>query len=311
MLSTALIVVNYRTPEQTCACVETVQRTAGDLVNEVVIVDNASGDGSPERIRGRCPYARVLERADNGGFARGVNAGVDATSADLVLVLNPDTEVQAGAVAALAARLEEEDDLGVTGPLLLHADGSPRQEAYRAWPSLWSLFVSLCLPVGHILIRTSVHPEVLTPRRTRARPKVARVCGSALAIRRRAWNSVGPMDEGYFMYFEEVEWQMRLAEAGWRIALTPEARVAHLVQGGDGLETAPLPYLRSAFRFFEGRGHSRAAIRRIVLTAASLSIVTLRVAGVLPPLREKSRRMIGGYRALIGVARAEYGSERA
>jgi GT2 family glycosyltransferase len=159
--------------------------------------------------------------------------------------------------------------------------------------------------VGHALIRTPWHPEVLTPAQIAADAPVARVCGSALFVRRGAWNAVGEMDEGYFMYFEEVEWQRRVAQAGWGIALTKEARVVHLVQGGEGLETAPLAYLRSAFRYHRQRGRSSAAIGRVALAGIALSLGVLAAAGVWPPLAEKAARMRGGYRRLAAVARDE------
>jgi GT2 family glycosyltransferase len=152
---------------------------------------------------------------------------------------------------------------------------------------------------------TPLHPEVLTTAQIEQRHPVARVCGSALAIRRQAWLDAGPMDEGYFMYFEEVDWQQRVVAAGWRVDLTYDARVVHLVQGGEGLETVPLPYLRSAFRFLETRGRSAWAIRATVLAAVALSRLTLWAAGLAPGLGEKSRRMRAGYARLAAAARTD------
>jgi N-acetylglucosaminyl-diphospho-decaprenol L-rhamnosyltransferase len=301
----ALVIVNYRSAPDTLACIESVRRTAGDLVGEIVVVDNASGDGSVEALQRGCPQATVVASSVNGGFAAGVNMGVAQVSGDPILVLNPDCQVRDDAVAALVRRLKADPGLGVTGPLLLDGEGTPRMDAYKAWPSLWSLFVSLCLPVGHALMGTPLHPEVLTAAQIEQRHPIARVCGSALAIRRQAWLDAGPMDEGYFMYFEEVDWQQRVVAAGWRIDLTHDARVVHLIQGGEGLETVPLPYLRSAFRFLEARGRSARAIQATVLAAVALSRLTLQAAGLAPGLGEKSRRMRAGYARLAAAARTE------
>ena len=305
MSSASLVIVNYRSAQDTCACIGSVLDTAAERIEEVVVVDNASGDGSPEAILREYPQVKLIRSADNRGFAAGVNQGVERATGDRLLVLNPDSEVQPGAVQALLDRLERDPALGVTGPMLLDGESRPRLDAYKAWPSLWSLAVALCLPLGHAIIGTRLHPELLTSEQIGRGAPVTRLCGSALAFRRQAWNDAGGMDEGYFMYFEEVEWQRRVAESGWSIAMTPEARVVHLIQGGGGLETVPHAYLRSAFRYHRGRGHSPALIAVVVRAAIAVSLLTLAVCAFVPGLREKSRRMGRGFRGLDALARAE------
>jgi N-acetylglucosaminyl-diphospho-decaprenol L-rhamnosyltransferase len=311
MSDVSVVIVNYRGAEQTLACVESVQRTAPGLVREVVIVDNDSGDGSVEFLRERLPDATVIANDRNAGFAAGVNLAVRHTSAPVIALLNPDTVVTDGALVSLVDRLEADAGLAATGPILTDADGSERLESYKALPSLWTFFVSACLPLGIPLVGTRRHPELNTPAAQRAGAPVARLCGSVMVIRRRAWDEVGPMDEGYFLYFEDVEWQARAADAGWRFAQVPQARVSHLVQHGEGRETWPTPYLESAFRYFEGRGRRRPAVCAVFVVAAAISLAALAVQGLLPARRAKARRMAAGYRELIGVAlRATRGGPR-
>jgi GT2 family glycosyltransferase len=299
----AVVIVNYRTPEDVSASIASIERTGADIVAEIVVVDNASGDGSAALLRERHPAIRVLEQEENRGFAAGVNAGFRASSAPHVLVLNPDTEVLPGALAALRDHLRANPRVGVAGPVLLEPDGAVRLDSYKGLPSLWSLFCGAFFPLGGVLLGTRFHPELRARRDSDRGGPVPRVCGSAMAIRRETFDEAGPMDEGYFLYFEEVDWQRRAAERGWGIEIVPESRVVHAIQGGQVNETWPPAYVDSAFRYLSARGHPRARIARVLLAGFALSRLTLRIAAVIPSLRTKARRMDAGYAALADQVR--------
>jgi GT2 family glycosyltransferase len=299
----AVVIVNYRTPDDVSASVASIERTAADVVAEIVVVDNASGDGSAQLLRERHPAIRVLEQGENRGFAAGVNAGFRASSASHVLVLNPDTEVRPGALAALLDHLRANPRVGVAAPLLLETHGAVRLDSYKGLPSLWSLFCGAFFPLGGVLLGTRFHPELRARGDSDRGGPVARVCGSAMAIRREAFDQAGPMDEGYFLYFEEVDWQRRAAERGWGIEIVPESRVVHAIQGGQVNETWPPAYVDSAFRYLGARGHPRTRIARVLLAGFALSRLTLRIAAVIPSLRTKARRMDAGYAALADQVR--------
>jgi N-acetylglucosaminyl-diphospho-decaprenol L-rhamnosyltransferase len=294
----AVVIVNYRTPDDVSASVASIERTAADVVAEIVVVDNASGDGSARLLSERHPGIRVLAQERNRGFAGGVNAGFAATSAPYVLVLNPDTVVRPGALAALRDHLRENPPAGVAGPVLLDADGAVRLDSYKALPSLWSLFCGAFFPLGRALLGTRFHPELRARRDSEKGGRVARVCGSAMAIRREAYDEAGPLDDGYFLYFEEVDWQRRAAARGWEIEVVPAARVVHEIQGGQVRETWPLPYVDSAMRYLRGLGHGPARVARVLLAGFMLSRLTLRAAALVPALRPKAMRMDAGYAEL-------------
>jgi N-acetylglucosaminyl-diphospho-decaprenol L-rhamnosyltransferase len=300
----AVVIVNYRTADDVSASVASIERTAADVVAEIVVVDNASGDGSAGVLRERHPGIRVLEQSRNRGFAAGVNAGFRATSTPHVLVLNPDTEVRPRALAALRDHLQANPDVGVVGPVLLETDGAVRLDSYKQLPSLWSLFCGAFFPLGRVLMGTRFHPELRARRDSDRGGPVPRICGSAMAIRRAAFDEAGPMDEGYFLYFEEIEWQRRAADHGWGIEVVPESRVVHAIQGGEVKETWPLPYVDSAFRYMRGRGLGLARIARVLLVGFALSRLTLRAAAAIPPLRAKAARMDAGYAELETRVRA-------
>ncbi|MTD46214.1 glycosyltransferase [Conexibacter sp. W3-3-2] len=238
----AIAIVNYRTPDLVGDCLDAL----GDLAAyaEVVVVDNASGDGSPDIIERRHPAARVVRRSDNGGFAAGVNAAFAATSAPVVVLLNPDTLPAPAAIAALADHLDVHPGCGVAAPMLEHRDGSPQPSAYRRFPGTAIMALELCAPLGFVVERVAGdrHPyrAAAAAGDHRAVP-VAHVIGAVLAIRRSAYEAAGPFDEGFFLYLEETEWQRRVGRAGFTVEILPATRVVHLVRGGDGAELAPSP----------------------------------------------------------------------
>jgi GT2 family glycosyltransferase len=298
----AVVFVNYRTPDDVSASIASVERTGGDVVAEVVVVDNASGDGSAALLRERHPGVQVVEEQENRGFAAGVNAGFAASSAPYVLVLNPDTEVRAGALAELRDHLRDAPAAGVAGPVLLDRGGDVRLDSYKALPGLWSVFVGAFFPLGQALVGTRLHPELRARRDSAKGGPVPRVCGSAMAIKREAYDETGPLDERYFLYFEEVDWQRRAAGRGWQIDVVPEARVLHAIQGGHVRETWPVSYVDSAFRYLSAT-HPPQRVAAVLLAGFALSRATLRVAALVPPLRAKARRMDAGYAELFSHVR--------
>jgi N-acetylglucosaminyl-diphospho-decaprenol L-rhamnosyltransferase len=294
----AVVIVNYRTPDDVSASIASVERTGGAVVAEIVVVDNASGDGSAALLRERHPGSLVIEEPRNRGFAAGVNVGFRATTAPYVLALNPDTEVRPGALSALRNHLHKHPEVGVAGPVLLDLDGSVRLDSYKGLPSLWSIFCGAFFPLGRVLMGTRFHPELRARRDSARGGPVARVCGSTMAIRRAAFDEVGPLDESYFLYFEDVEWQRRAAAQGWGIEVVADARVVHAIQGAHVRETWPLPYVDSAFRYLVGLGHAPRRIAAVLLTGFALSRMALRAAAAVPALRDKAKRMDAGYAKL-------------
>jgi GT2 family glycosyltransferase len=246
----AVVVVNYRTPELTSRCLSSVR------ADEVVVVDNASGDGSVDYLRERHPEATIVARDGNDGFAAGVNAGFAATRADTVVLLNPDTEPRPDALARLAGHLDANPGCGVAAPRLLYGDGTPQPSAYKRPPNLAILTMELCLPVGWLAEKLRLDPYRVAPSAWRTGARVAHAIGAALAIRRSAYEAAGPLDEGFFLYLEETEWQERVRRAGYTIELVPEAEVVHLVRGGGDESLAPSPhFLTSMRRYLALRGH--------------------------------------------------------
>jgi len=199
---------------------------------EVIVVDSASVDGTPEMIRERYPQVHLIASDENLGFAKGNNRGIAEAHGEYLLLLNADTVVRGDALAVLVSTLQEHPDAGMVGPRLLNADGTT-QSSRRRIPTLPVLFLE------------STWLQGLAPRRQLARFYVEDVAddkvqlvdwltGAAMLIRREVLDDVGGLDEGFFMYSEELDWCHRIGDAGWKIIYTPAAQIVHY--GGKSSE---------------------------------------------------------------------------
>ncbi|OWK34159.1 glycosyltransferase family 2 protein [Fimbriiglobus ruber] len=264
------VILNYRTPVMTADCLDTLaalpETTAGRM--RAVVVDNASGDGSPERLEshvrehGHGTWASVMPRAVNDGFAAGNNAAIrvgltDLTPPDAVWLLNPDTLVRANALAPLVGCLTANPNVGIVGSRLENRDGGPQRSAFH-FPSVLGEFERAARtgPVTRLLARQVVAPPVPSgPTRTEW------VSGASMLVRREVFDTVGLLDDGYFLYFEETDFCRRATRAGWDCRYEPASRVVHLVGQSTGLdERTHLPkrvpgyWFAARKRYFES-GH--------------------------------------------------------
>ena len=202
----AVVIVNFRTKELTADAVRSV--VDDPLVSEVVVVDNGSGDGSADHLRAALPAVRVVESATNLGFGRGVNLGVEATSAPFLFLLNSDAAARPGALATLRRRLDD-PTVGVVAPAVYRADGHTLQgDAHGR------------LPAPRALLRTTGGgPADLEP---------GWVSGVAMMLRRQDFVALGGFDPDFTMYLEDVDLCRRLRAAGLRVVREPAASVVHL-----------------------------------------------------------------------------------
>ncbi len=303
MQNLAVVIVNFRTPDLVSECLEAA---APSGPSEVVVVDNASGDGSAQALRERHSKATIVERSANDGFAAGVNSGFAATTAPVVAVLNPDVRMRSGALQALTEHLTEHPAAGIAAPRLVYPDGTLQPSAYRRFPGLATFFMELALPLGWVLQRLpALDPYRVPPSRWRRGERVAHVTGAALAIRRVAYDAAGPLDEGFFLYLEETEWQQRVRAAGFTVELVPDAEAVHLVRGGGEAALAPSPhFLVSLRRYLRLRGRPAAATEAVIAGGLGLSRLAARAEDlVLPPERRTGGARAAAYDALWRAGR--------
>ena len=209
---------------------EWVQRSLGSLEGtgaEVIVVDNASTDGTPGLVREKFPEARVIEQ-ENKGFGAGNNAGMRAASGRYYLLLNPDAWLTEGALEKLVAFADEHPEVAVVGPRLLNPDGS-LQRSVRGYPSPWRIateyfFLRKLGPRTHAL--NAFFGEQFDHESTR---EAEYLFGACMLVRREAVDAVGGFDEDFFLMSEEVDWCYRFREAGWKVLFYPGAEVFHVV----------------------------------------------------------------------------------
>jgi N-acetylglucosaminyl-diphospho-decaprenol L-rhamnosyltransferase len=266
----AVVIVNHNAGAYLLRCLRSVQARSGGAELEVVVVDNGSTDGSAEEAAAAFPQVRLI-RCENRGFAAGVNVGIRATSAPFVLVLNPDAEIASGTLAELVRLAEERPRAGAIGPMIRNPDGT-------VYPS-GRLVPGLVTAVGHAFLGPVWPGNPFTRRyhladwdRTTER-RVDWISGAAFLLRRTALEEVGPLDERFFLYAEEVDLFKRLREAGWEIVFTPTLEVVHEqgVSTGRSRRMHRI-HAESVYRYFEkhhARGWRRALLplARLVLRA--------------------------------------------
>jgi len=245
-----VVIVSWNTREHLARCLTALAADAADPPLNVIVVDNASTDGSAAMVAEKFPHARLLAHADNVGFGRACNAGARVGAAPAVLILNSDCESAPGAVAAMLAALDGDATLGGVFCRLVNSDGTLQPSVHRALPTPWA-------HVGDVFFRSSLRYALYrtpalkrwllarTARRHATAHDVAWGGAACMLVRRSAFEAVGGFDEGFFMYGEDVDLCARLGAAGQRLRYLPEAIVVHA--WGASTVQRPAAMLREAY----------------------------------------------------------------
>ena len=236
-MNLGIIIVSYNTRELLRGCLQSVdaeQQRTPELEIRTVVVDNASADGSAAMVAQDFPHVQLIASPENLGFARGNNVGFKhlgfgdtpaPTLPDAVLLLNPDTELHPHALATLTRFLAQNPDVGGCCPQLNYGDGSFQHSAFH-FPGLMQLYLDLH-PIPR-LMESRLNGRYPRRRYQAGQPfAIDFALGAALMVRKEAILAAGLLDEDYFMYAEEMDWQKRLQRAGWRMVCVPQARVTH------------------------------------------------------------------------------------
>ncbi|MBE9507190.1 MAG: glycosyltransferase family 2 protein, partial [Chloroflexi bacterium] len=221
MVDLSVVVVSWNVRDLLRQCLNSILNTRGALRVEVVVVDNASTDDSVEMVRAEFPSVCLITNTENRGFPVANNQGIAVAQGRYVLLLNSDAEVVGEALATMVAYADTHTDVGVIGPQLLNPDGSV-QSSRRRFPTMATAFFESTWLETYAPLRMLERYYVLD-QPDDATLDVDWVKGAALMARREAIKQVGPMDEGFFMYSEELDWCRRFREAGWRVVYLPTA----------------------------------------------------------------------------------------
>lgn len=290
----SVIIVSFNTAPLLRACLTSVFESSVGFDLEVIVVDNASSDDSLRMVERDFPSVRLIANPRNVGFAAANNQALRITSGDFALLLNSDCEALPGALQSLVEFARTHPQSGVVAPKLLNPDGSV-QPSGRRFPTLWRFFMEVTA------LYKTFHPHgYFNPREdyTRIR-EVDEVSGAAMLVRRETFEQVGLLDEGFFFYWEDIDWCKRIKAAGWKVVYLPQARIVHHFGGSSGA-FRPLTHrasLRSMHHYF--RKHHGAVTALLVKTTLVLREAVHLLLATITLRRERLRLRMDALREAV------------
>ena len=296
----SIIIVNWNVRDLLRECLRSLDAGRGALALEVIVVDSASADGSVEMVGAEFPWVRLIACDENVGFPRGNNLGLAEARGDYLLLLNPDTVVLGDALTVMRAYLAAHPAAGAVGPQLLNSDGTV-QSSRRRFPTLATGFFESTWLQG-------LAPGVLRryyaldlPDDTTA--EVDWLVGACIMVPRAVYERIGGLDEGYYMYSEELDWCRRIVAAGRHVVYHPAARVIHHVgQSSDQAVTARhINFQRAKLRYYR-KYHGRAAagaLRLFLLASYAGQLALEGVKGALGSKPDLRRQRVRAYAAVL------------
>jgi GT2 family glycosyltransferase len=257
MDKTSVIIINWNTRELLANCIDSIEQHSSGLQLEVIVVDNGSTDGSQVMLQEKYPHVQLIANQENVGFARANNQAMRVAQGAYFLLWNSDAFATPGAIQSLLRLAEREPKAGIIGAQLRNADGT-FQASHTPFPNQWQEFLILT-GLGRAW-QGGFYPS-FGPEEEKGPQVIDYVEGACLLVRREAYQAVGGLDEGYFMYAEEVDWCYSMRRHGWQVWYQPEARVIHLGGASSaGRRTRREADLyRSRIRFFRKHYGGRSA----------------------------------------------------
>ncbi len=235
----SIIIVSWNAKKYLEECLDSIINHSLPTDTEIIVVDNASSDGSPDTVRDAFPGVRLIRNDDNYGFAKANNIGIAASTGEYVFFINSDVVVKAGCFEKMISYMDGHQDIGVLGPRILGPNGAA-QRSCMGFPSLWN---SLCRALALDLIFPGMklfggemmaywpHDDIRS---------VDVINGCFWMVRRKALQAAGPLDERFFIYGEDIDWCKRFHDKGWEVVFYPEAEAVHY--GGASSANAPLKF---------------------------------------------------------------------
>lgn len=245
----SIVVLNYNTRDLLADCLDSIYENINGLDYELIVVDNASQDGSASMVESRYPDACLIKNQENNGFSSGVNLGIKASNSDYVMVMNQDTLVRPGAFERMLEMILEDPTTGIVGPRLLTKSGQYQQSCnYFTIPRLKNallFLMSMVLPHGREIFGTSADPG----KSTTGPVMVDWVHGACMLVRREVFDKAGLFDENMFIYMEDMEFCYRAHQAGWKTVYMPDAEIIHYTNQ-SGIQTIGKLYSYRRLRLY-------------------------------------------------------------
>jgi GT2 family glycosyltransferase len=233
MMDVSIVIVSFNGRDLLRRCLASIYEYTEGLQFEVIIVDNASTDGTREAIAGEYPQAKLLARANNAGFSRAVNEGIAASRGNFLLILNPDCELTSNILPVMIGYLTSRPEIGLLGPKLLDPGGQ-LQLSCRAFPGFEASLFNRYSLLTKLFPNNKYSSRYLMLEFDHSRVKdVDWLSGACWLLTRRAYETIGPLDAGYFWTFEDVDYCQRAKRAGLRVVYFPDASIIHHIGGSS------------------------------------------------------------------------------
>ena len=278
----SIVIVTYNSADTVARCLESIELNPPAVPFETIVVDNASGDGTVSLVRSRFPATALIGNDTNRGYSKGVNQGVRAASGRFILVLNPDITVDDGSIDRLIEFMERHPRAGIAAARLLWPDGRV-QPSCRAFYTIRALLLRRTF-LGRLFPRAAALREhLMADFDHQSERRVDWVIGACMIVRREALETVGPMDERFFLYFEDTDWCYRMKQHGFEVWYVPASVMVHDYRRSSARSIFSGPFLRhllSLLRYYEKwnalfrflRRH-RVAIKSAVFVLGDLAMI--------------------------------------
>ena len=223
----SIVIVNYNVRDFLHHALVSLQKASKGLRAEIFVVDNASDDGSVEMVRRRFPKIQLIANKQNLGFAKANNLALQQARGEYILLINPDTVVEENTLRTMLGFLRDHPDAGLAGCKILSPDGSFQPACRRSFPTPWVAFTKIT-GLSNLFPRSSLFARYnLTYKSVEESYEVDAVSGSFMMVRRNVYDTVGGLDEAFFMYGEDLDWCYRIQRAGWRIYYVHATQIIH------------------------------------------------------------------------------------
>jgi GT2 family glycosyltransferase len=300
-LDVSIIIVNWNTRKLLQNCLKSVYERTGDVKYEVIVVDNGSTDDSVEMVKKNFPQVNIIENAENLGFARANNIGIQTSKGRYICLINSDITLLDDCIGKLISFMDSRPAVGITGPKILNSDRTI-QHSCRHFPSIWN---NLCQSLGlnHLFPKSAFFSDwIMDYWGHDSIRSVDALSGCFLMVRRKALEEVGLLDEDFFIYGEDLDWCRRFRKASWDIVFYPETEATHLI--GASSANAPIKFyleLQKAGLQYWRKHHGR--IGRVSYAAVILIRETIRViARGIQYIFRPSQRETSGFKLLRSIA---------
>jgi GT2 family glycosyltransferase len=307
----SIIIVNWNTEELLLECVSSIKQDTNNYKVEIIVVDNASKDGSAQALKDFHPDVRLIQNRENLGFAKANNIGIKLSSGKYVCLVNSDVELRKDCLATMYNYMNKNPQIAVLGPKVYYPDMSSQVSCTNS-PSIWNNF---CEASG--LQRIFPHSKIFSGEYMRyyhhnAVLKVDSLVGCFLMVRREAFDQVGLLDERFFIYAEEVDWCKRFRNTGWDIVFLPDASVIH--HDASSASKDPLRFstelIKSQIKYWKKHRSKFAVIiyLLIIIMKHGVRLILGSVLYIAEPSKrtEITKRLSINYMVLKYIVRREY-----